>query len=91
MRAKPVSQAFLTALESIPEASQAAVGKAALAMIRDDLKTMRDKAKAAAAKEKARKPAVAKATALTVKKPAKTKAKKRVVAKKSPGQGSGSA
>lgn len=54
---KPVSQAFFTALEAIPEASRAAVAKAAQAMIRDQIKAQREKAKAAAAKEKARKPA----------------------------------
>lgn len=57
---KPVSQAFFTALEAIPEASRAAVAKAAQAMIRDQIKAQREKAKAAAAKEKARKPAVQK-------------------------------
>ena len=51
--AKPVSQAFFTALETIPEASRVAVAKAAQAMIRDQMKTQRDKAKVAAAKEKA--------------------------------------
>lgn len=53
---KPVSQAFFTALESIPEASRAAVEKAAVAMIRDEIKMRREKTKAAAAKEKARTP-----------------------------------
>ena len=49
---KPVSQAFFTALDSVPEASRAAVAKAAHAMIRDELKLRRDKMKVAAAKEK---------------------------------------
>ncbi len=48
--AKPVSQAFLTALENIPDASRAAVAKAAQAMIRDELKLRREKIKAKAAK-----------------------------------------
>ena len=51
--AKPVSQAFFKAIESIPEAMQAAVTKAALAMIRDQIKVQRDKVKAGAAKDKA--------------------------------------
>ncbi len=51
--AKPVSQAFLGALDSLPEASRAAVAKAALAMVRDKMKIDRDKAKAATAKDKA--------------------------------------
>ena len=65
---KPVSQAFFTALETVPEASRSAVAKAALTMIRDEMKTRRDKEKLAAAKEKekARAAAPAKAT------PAKT-------------------
>ncbi len=57
---KPVSQAFFTALDAVPEASRAAVAKAAQVMIRDELKARRDKMKAAASKEKARaKPAPA--------------------------------
>ena len=58
---KPVSQAFFTALESVPEASRAAVAKAAQVMIRDELKVRREKMKAATAKEKekARSPAPA--------------------------------
>ena len=51
--AKPVSQAFFEALETIPEASRIAVAKAAQALIRNQMKTQRDKAKVAAAKEKA--------------------------------------
>ena len=56
---KPVMQAFFTALDAIPEASRAAVGKAAQAMIRDEMKGRKDKLKLAAAKEKekTRKPA----------------------------------
>ena len=54
---KPVSQAFFAALETIPEATRAAVAKAALAMIRDEMKLRKEKTKAAAAKEKARTPA----------------------------------
>ena len=59
--AKPVAQAFLTALDAIPEASRAAVVKAAQTMIKDEMKLRKDKTKAAAAKEKARKPVAAKA------------------------------
>ena len=54
---KSVSQAFFAALDAIPEASRAAVAKAAQAMIRDEIKSQREKAKAASAKDKARKPA----------------------------------
>jgi hypothetical protein len=57
---KTVSQAFFTALEDVPEASRAVVSKAAHAMIRDELKAMREKAKVAAAKIKARAPVKAK-------------------------------
>ena len=57
---KPVSQAFLTALENIPTASRAAVAKAAQAMIRDELKSKRDTAKIVAAKQKAFQPAATK-------------------------------
>ena len=54
---KPVSQAFFTALAAVPEAARSGVAKAALAMIRDELKARQEKIKASAAKEKARKPA----------------------------------
>ena len=71
--AKPVSQAFFTALETIPEASRAAVAKAAQAMIRDEMKVQREKLKAAAFKAKeskkvaaTKKPAAAKASVKTV-------------------------
>jgi len=57
---KPVTQAFFAALDSVPEASRSAVAKAAQMMIRDELKNRRDKLKAAAAKEKARRPTAAK-------------------------------
>ncbi len=53
---KPVIQAFFTALDAIPEATRAAVAKAAQTMIRDELKGRKEKMKVAAAKEKARKP-----------------------------------
>ena len=52
--AKPVAQAFLAALDSVPEGARSAVVKAAQTMIRDELKNRRDKVKAAAAREKAR-------------------------------------
>src|SRR3954447_21243459 len=57
---KPVAQAFLAALESVPEDARAAVAKATQGMIRDELKNRRDKLKAAAAKDKARRPVAAK-------------------------------
>jgi len=50
---KPVSQAFFTALDAIPEAQRAAVAKAAQVVIRDELKARREKTKATAAKAKA--------------------------------------
>jgi hypothetical protein len=71
---KPVSQAFFTALESIPEASRAAVAKAALAMIRDEVKVRKDKSKVAAAKAKAAKPAAPAKTTKAVKTPRVAKA-----------------
>ena len=55
---KPVTQAFFTALDAVPEAARAAVAKAAQAMIRDELKGRKEKMKVTAAKEKARKPAM---------------------------------
>jgi hypothetical protein len=45
---KPVVQAFLTALDSVPEASQPAVAKAAQAMIKDELKLRRSKQRSTA-------------------------------------------
>lgn len=71
---KPVSQAFFTALEQIAEPLRAAVGKAALTAIRDEMKMRRDKMKVAAAKEKekARTPSLA-AKAKPAAKPATAK------------------
>ncbi len=60
---KPVMTAFFTALDATPEASRAAIAKAAQVMIRDELKMRREKVKAAAAKLKARKPEAAKPVA----------------------------
>jgi TRAP-type C4-dicarboxylate transport system substrate-binding protein len=54
---KPVSQAFFTALDAVPEAQRAAVAKAAQVVIRDELKLRREKVKAATAKVKAGAPA----------------------------------
>ena len=51
---KPVSQAFFAALDAVPEATRTAVARAAQVMIREELKTRREKIKAAAVKEKAR-------------------------------------
>ena len=67
-RAKPVAQAFLAALDSVPEAARSAVAKAAQVIIRDEIKNRREKLKAAAAKDKARQPAAAK-RALKAKRP----------------------
>jgi len=43
---KPVAQAFLTALDTVPEQSRAAVSKAALSMIRDEIKASRERQRA---------------------------------------------
>ena len=69
---KPVSQAFFTALDSVPAPQQAAVGKAALAMIRDEIRNRRDKQKALAAKSKASGKAVAASRRPAPRKPAAT-------------------
>lgn len=39
---KPVAQAFIAALDTIPQASRAAVARAAQALIRDELKARRE-------------------------------------------------
>jgi hypothetical protein len=49
---RPVTQAFLTALEAVPETSRASVAKAAMVMIRDVLKTSKPTRAPAAAKAK---------------------------------------
>ncbi len=43
---KPVAQAFLQALDKIPQASRSAVARAAQTLIRDELRANRDKQKA---------------------------------------------
>ena len=43
---KPVAQAFLHALDTVPEQSRAAVSKAALSMIRNEIKASREKQRA---------------------------------------------
>ena len=58
--AKPVTKAFFTALDAVPDATRSAVAKAAQSMIRDQLKLRRDKLREAAAKEKARRPVAVK-------------------------------
>ena len=68
---KPVTQAFFTALDAIPEAIRPAVFKAALVMIRDEMKMQKEKTKATAVKVKA----------AAAKEKAKTVATKPVVAK----------
>ena len=50
---KPVAQAFLNALDTIPEQSRAAVSKAALSMIRDEIKASRERQKASRSKSAA--------------------------------------
>ncbi len=49
---RPVTQAFLTALEAVPETSRASVAKAAMSMIRDMLKGQKPAKKPMAAKAK---------------------------------------
>lgn len=68
---KPVAQAFFSALDTVPEAGRAAVAKAAQAMIRDQIKLQREKAKSMAAKAKA---ASAKKAATGAEEPAGLKA-----------------
>lgn len=98
---KILSQAFFSAADGIPEAQRAAVVKAALAAIRDEVKNTRDKAKVAKAKAKAqvakkpaaRGPKVAAATKAAAKKaPAvvsKAKAKAKASRKSAPVAASG--
>ena len=84
---KNVTQAFFAALDEIAEGQQKAVGTAALASIRDDLKARRVKAKEAAAKTKAKAPAKAKAAATRKVKAATKRApagRKQTVTKKAP-------
>ena len=72
---KVLAQAFFTAADGIPDDRRDAVVKAALALIREQLKDVRDKAKAARAKRAGAKgPAARKAPArkkTVVKKPAR--------------------
>jgi hypothetical protein len=49
---KPVVQAFLEALERIPQASRSAVARAAQTLIRDELRVDREKQKAISAESK---------------------------------------
>src|SRR3954471_3969957 len=63
---KVLAQAFFAAADNIPEAQRGAVVKAALALIRDDLKAAREKAAAAKTKAKGKS-----ATATPAKTPAK--------------------
>lgn len=79
---KPVSEAFFAALGKLPATSHAVVAKAAQAMIRDELKTQRDKVKAANAKQKLAKPVAVKARAIVT----KPVVAKQVVAAKSSGK-----
>ena len=84
--AKPVTKAFFTALDAVPDAMRSAVARAAQTMIRDQLKLRRDKLREAAAKEKARRPAAAKpapARATKAEVPAKPKRRTRKPAESS--------
>jgi len=81
---KPVSQAFFTALDAVPETSRAVVAKAAQGMIKDELKARLEKTKALAAKNKASAPAKAKRAAMPDAKPATAKRRGRKPAEVSP-------
>src|SRR5690242_3859067 len=73
---KPVIQAFFDALDAIPEASRAAVAKAAQAGIRDALKAEREQAKQERARERSAGARVSKAgTARPAAGPAKRRAR----------------
>jgi hypothetical protein len=61
----PVTKAFLTALEAVPDTSRAAVAKAAMAMIRDELKTYPVAKKSTATKAKSATAKVRKAAGKT--------------------------
>ena len=76
---KPVSEAFFAALARIPAASRAVVAKAAQTMIRDELKTQRDKAKTADVKQKAVKVSTA-GKAAVAKQPVRTKSSAKTAA-----------
>jgi hypothetical protein len=92
--AKTLAQAFFTAADSIPDAQRAGVVKAALSVIRGQLKDVKDKAKAAkikvkekAAKASAKAPKAPKAAAapkpiVAASKPAKAKVAKKPVGRK---------
>ena len=67
---KSVAQAFLAALDALPEVSRSAVAKAAQAMIRDELKARRDKQRKAPAG------ASTKASAQSARQPVKSLARK---------------
>jgi hypothetical protein len=73
---KPVVAAFFTALDAAPEASRAAIAKAAQVMIRDALKARREKVKATTAKLKARAAAPVKPANIAVPPPAAPKTKR---------------
>ena len=51
---KPVAQAFFAALDTVPDAEQSAVAKAAQILIRDGFKTQREKARTTAVSAAAR-------------------------------------
>jgi hypothetical protein len=74
---KTLTQAFFEALDGVPESQQKAVAAAALAGIRDELKTQRLKVRDAASRGKAKAPARTKAA------PAR-KTKRAVTAKRVP-------
>ena len=73
---KPVAQAFLTALDALPDAQRAGVARAAQIVIRDGLQARRQKVKASALAAKSR----ASAKRGVKAKPAKGAAKRKVAA-----------
>jgi len=71
---KTVARAFFAAVDALPEPQRQAVAQAALAQIRDDMKTQRDKIAAAVIRAKAKAPASSEGRAVrtkTAKAPAK--------------------
>ena len=78
---KVLAQAFFAAADNIPEAQRGAVVKAALALIRDDLKVAREKAAAAKTKAKGKSATAAPAKKMGRPVGSKNKAKAPVAAK----------
>ena len=82
---KSLAQAFFAAADNIPEAQRAAVIKAALALIRDDLKVAREKAAGAKTKAKG-KPATA-TPAKKMGRPTRLEEQSKPTAAAAPGEG----